>query len=90
MRITNRNAALACFALAAGALALGGCQEDARTAQWYMAHGPELKDKLAECRKYPSLNHSDPNCKAANDAFATLVTASAHESKDRTPPDGKP
>ena len=76
------NACLA-VAICAGAFALGGCQEDLHSAQWWMGHGPELQAKLNECKKYPSLNESDPNCKAASEAFATLISATAN----RTPAD---
>lgn len=64
----------AAFAAAAAA-ALCACQETVHSAQWWMAHGPELQAKLAECRKYPSLNQSDANCQHANEAFATLLAA---------------
>jgi hypothetical protein len=72
--------------LIASALALGGCGEEARTAQWYMAHGTELQAKLEECKKYPTLNQSDANCKAANEAFATLVSATAKPANEATEP----
>lgn len=58
-------------------LALAACQETPHTAQWYMAHAAELEAKLAECKKYPTLDQSDPNCRSAGDAFATLIAASA-------------
>jgi len=75
------------IALLAGALALCGCSEEIHSAQWYMAHGPELQDKLTECKKYPSLNESDQNCKAAGEAFATLVAASANAAPaEQAPP----
>ena len=69
--------------VALAAFALGGCSEEARSAQWYMAHGTELQAKLEECKKYPSLNQSDANCKTANEAFATLISAT---SKSATEP----
>ena len=56
-------------------LACAGCMEPDRTAQWYMAHGDELQSKLLECKRFPTLNESDSNCKAASDAFATLLAA---------------
>jgi len=82
---TLRSLPLVRIAVAASVLAVCGCQEDARSAQWYMAHGDELKAKLEECRKYTSLNQSDPNCKSANDAFSTLVTASADKNATAPP-----
>jgi len=69
------------------ALSLAGCGEEARTAQWYMAHGTELQAKLEECKKYPSLNQSDANCKAANEAFATLISATKNATGATEPAD---
>jgi hypothetical protein len=71
----NRYRSVSASGAALVALALGGCGEEARTAQWYMAHGTELQAKLEECKKYPSLNESDANCRNANEAFATLISA---------------
>ena len=72
---------LAAAAAIAGALALGACQEEIHSAQWWMGHGPELQAKLAECKKYPSLNDSDQNCKNATEAFVTLVTVTAQKAQ---------
>jgi hypothetical protein len=74
------------FALITVALALGGCGEETRTAQWYMAHGAELQAKLEECKKYPSLNQSDANCKTAGEAFATLISATGKNANGATEP----
>jgi hypothetical protein len=79
--IRRRMTPLASAALIAGVLAAGGCSEEIHSAQWYMAHGPELQDKLTECKKYPSLNDSDQNCKNAMEAFMTLVTATAQQAE---------
>lgn len=56
---------------------LFGCGEESHSAQWYMAHSAEHQAKLIECKTYPALNASDQNCKNANEAWATLVTATA-------------
>ncbi len=50
------------FALVA-ALATTACHEETHSADWYMAHSAEHQAKLQECKKYPSLNQSDPNCR---------------------------
>ena len=83
------------LALLAGVLALCGCSEEIHSAQWYMGHGPELQDKLTECKKYPSLNESDQNCKNATEAFVTLVTvtaqkAEAEKAQSSPPPEPPP
>jgi hypothetical protein len=64
----------AVLAIATG-FALGACKEEVHSADWYMAHSAEHQAKLNECKKYPSLNQSDPNCRNANEAWATLVSA---------------
>ena len=69
-------------ALAASLVAVCGCQEEIHSAQWYMGHGSELQAKLAECKKYPSLNDSDQNCKNATEAFMTLVTVTAQKAQE--------
>ncbi len=58
-----------------GVLATISCSEENRSAEWYMAHSAEHQAKLHECKKYPALNESDQNCKNANAAFATLISA---------------
>lgn len=90
MNAMTKAGAASLRALAAVALlaALAGCQEDIHSAQWWMGHGPELQAKLEECKKYPSLNQSDQNCKNANEAFATLLAATAP--KPQTPPAESP
>lgn len=62
---------------AAALLGLAACQEEIHSAQWYMGNAKELQAKLEECKKYPSLNTSDQNCKNANEAFVTLLQATA-------------
>jgi len=57
------------------ALGTTACHEDIHSADWYMAHSAEHQAKLEECKKYPSLNQSDPNCRNANEAWSTLVSA---------------
>jgi hypothetical protein len=64
-----------------------GCSEEIHTAQWWMAHGAELQAKLEECKKYPSLNENDANCKAANEAFATLISATKNAGGATEPAD---
>jgi uncharacterized protein (DUF2147 family) len=66
---------------------VSGCSEEIHTAQWWMAHGAELQAKLEECKKYPSLNQSDANCKAANEAFATLISATKNPANAAEPAD---
>lgn len=61
---------------AAALLLLAACQEEIHSAQWYMGNAKELQAKLGECKKYPSLNTSDQNCKNAGEAFAMLISAS--------------
>ena len=68
--------------LAVSLFALCGCQEEIHSAQWYMGHGTELQAKLTECKKYPSLNDSDQNCKNATEAFMTLVTVTAQKAEE--------
>jgi len=66
----------------ASLLALSACTEEIHSAQWYMGHGPELQAKLTECKKYPSLNDTDQNCKNATEAFVTLVTVTAQKAQE--------
>jgi hypothetical protein len=54
--------------------ATAACHEEIHSADWYMAHSAEHQAKLEECKKYPSLNPSDQNCRNANEAWATLIS----------------
>lgn len=78
---SRRLRALLC---AAALLPLAACQEEIHSTQWYMGHGPELQAKLEECKKYPSLNTSDQNCKHAGEAFAMLIAESSRQSGSTT------
>lgn len=61
------------------AVALVGCQEQPRTALWYMANGPALQAKLLDCKKHPESSEGDANCRAANEAFMTIMTVDAQQ-----------
>jgi hypothetical protein len=63
------------FPAFAAAMATTACHEEIHSADWYMAHSAEHQAKLEECKKYPSLNQSDANCRNANEAWAALVSA---------------
>jgi len=71
--------------VSASVLGLSACTEEIHSAQWWMGHGPELQAKLTECKKYPSLNESDQNCKNATEAFMTLVTVTAQKAQESQP-----
>jgi hypothetical protein len=75
---------------AVGLLPLAACQEEIHSAQWYMGHGSELQAKLEECKKYPSLNTSDQNCKNASEAWVTLVAATQKKNEAEVPPQPAP
>jgi hypothetical protein len=72
----------AMFAMLAVVMATAACREEVHSAEWYMAHSAEHQAKLGECKKYPSLNESDQNCKNANAAFAALISARPGQEAD--------
>ncbi|MET0224898.1 MAG: EexN family lipoprotein [Dokdonella sp.] len=73
------------LALLAVVMSTAACREEIHSAQWYMAHSTEHQAKLSECKKYPSLNESDQNCKNANAAFAALISARPSQEADHVP-----
>ena len=63
---------------------LFACKGEPRSAQWYMAHGPELEAKVKECNSHPHRSQSDQECRNAIEAFVTLVEATS--GKNAAPP----
>ena len=58
---------------------LVGCQdkiEAVQTVDWYVAHEPERKAKISECRNNPGALSTTPNCVNAQAAFNRIAWSS--------------
>ena len=60
----------ACFFLLISlAVLASGCQEEAKTVQWYTDHPKERAERLAICQDNPGKYRNDPDCINAKQSF---------------------
>lgn len=83
MSTTRTSARLVLLATALTGLA--ACEQEVRSAQWYMGHGAQMEAKVKECNADPRRKETDQDCKNAIEAFVTLVQAT-----EKQPPVGQP